>query len=57
MAAEKKIEMGAWGLFLLSALFYSASNLMNGQTISLLGSLAFLLACIVFIFLRLQQRD
>lgn len=57
MSSDKKIELGGWMLFVLSALFYMVSNINNGQPLSMAGSTAFLLACLVFIALRLHQRD
>lgn len=57
MSAEKKVELGAWALFVLSALFYAISNFNGGQYVALAGSIAFLIACGVFIALRLNQSD
>lgn len=55
--SDKVVELGGWALFVISSLFYTTSNLMSGQIISLLGSIFFLIACGIFIFLRLHQRD
>ena len=57
MTTDKKVEMSGWVLFVISSLFYIASNLASGQILSLAGSVFFMVACGVFIFLRLQQRD
>lgn len=57
MSSDKKIEMGGWLLFVISSVFYTVSNLNTGQVLSLAGSIAFFLACGVFIALRLHQRD
>lgn len=57
MSSNKKIELGGWLLFVLSSVFYIISNVDSGHLISLVGSTLFLLACGVFIALRLSQRD
>lgn len=57
MSSDKKVELGGWILFVLSAVFYGISNLNSGQLVSLAGSVTFIVACAVFIFLRLQQPE
>lgn len=57
MSFDKKIELGGWALFIVSSFFYGAANLINGQWLSLGGSISFLLACVVFVVLRLNQPD
>ncbi len=44
---EVKFQLWGWGLFIASASFFTASSLKSGDTLSLLGSLFFLGACIV----------
>ncbi len=56
MSKSKKIELGGWVLFIVSAIFYIISNFVSGQLIALAGSVFFLLACIVFVVLRFWQR-
>jgi hypothetical protein len=45
----KKYELWGWILFTISALFFIASSLRNGDIVGLLGGLFFLLACGAFL--------
>jgi hypothetical protein len=45
----ENFQLGIWGLFIASAGFFTASSLRNGDILSLLGSLFFLVACFVAI--------
>jgi hypothetical protein len=45
----KKYEIWGWLLFVISALFFIASSIRNGDLIGLLGGVFFLLACVVFL--------
>jgi hypothetical protein len=45
----KRHELWGWLLFVVSALFFIASSIRNGDTIGLLGGVFFLLACVVFL--------
>jgi hypothetical protein len=46
---DKKHEIWGWLLFVISALFFIASSIRNGDTIGLFGGIFFLLACAVFL--------
>ncbi|MGD2125272.1 MAG: hypothetical protein PVG99_04285 [Desulfobacteraceae bacterium] len=46
---EMKFQLWGWILFMVCAVFFIASSLKDGSILSLVGSLVFLLACIVFI--------
>ena len=44
-----KFELWGWILFILCACFFIASGIKNNDTLTLLGSIIFLIACLVFI--------
>jgi hypothetical protein len=46
---SKKREVLGWLLFVVSALFFIASSIRNGDMIGLLGGVFFLLACVAFL--------
>jgi hypothetical protein len=46
---EHRINLAGWVLFVISALFFIATSLRAGDTLGLLGSLFFLVACFVFL--------
>jgi len=46
---DKRFEFWGWILFTISALFFIASSLRNGDLVGLLGGLFFLLACVAFL--------
>jgi hypothetical protein len=46
---ERKYTLWGWILFVVCAGFFIASALKNGDMLYLIGSIVFLLACIVFI--------
>ena len=46
---DKRHDLWGWILFTLSALFFIASSLRNGDIIGLLGGVFFLLACAAFL--------
>jgi hypothetical protein len=46
---ENRINLVGWWLFVISALFFTATSLRAGDMLSLLGSLFFLVACFVFL--------
>lgn len=55
---EKKILLLGWILFIISALGFIASSIHTGDTLELIGSVFFLLACFVFmipLFVRLDR--
>ncbi len=45
----KKYDLCGWLLFVISALFFIASSIRNGDVIGLLGGIFFLLACVAFL--------
>ena len=51
---NRRLERAGWVLFTLCAIFYIAANIRVGDWLSLLGSIFFLLACLVF-FLTLNN--
>ncbi len=46
---DKKHDLWGWILFVISALFFIASSIHNGDVIGLLGGVFFLLACVAFL--------
>ena len=46
---EQRISLVGWVLFVVSALFFIGASLRAGDTLALLGSLFFLVACFVFL--------
>ena len=46
---DKRFEFWGWILLTISALFFIASSLRNGDLVGLLGGLFFLLACVAFL--------
>ena len=44
-----KYELWGWCLFIVSAAFFVASTARSGDVLGLLGSVFFLVACIVFL--------
>lgn len=44
-----KYQLVGWVLFIVCALFYLASSLKNRDVLAAAGSLAFLVACLVFL--------
>ena len=47
--SEKKCQIWGWLLFIVSALFYIAAAVRAGDLLVTMGSLAFLVACFVFL--------
>ncbi len=45
----KKYDLWGWLPFVISALFFIASSVRNGDVIGLLGGIFFLLACVAFL--------
>ncbi len=59
---EHRINLAGWVLFVISALFFTATSLRAEDMLGLLGSLFFLVACFVFLIpyalrARAQKRD
>lgn len=46
---DRQFQLFGWGLFIASAIFFTISSLRNGDLFSVLGSLFFLFACLVFV--------
>ena len=46
---EIKYQIVGWILFIICAIFFIASSLKNHDTLTFIGSVSFLLACIVFL--------
>jgi hypothetical protein len=46
---DSRYEFWGWILFTISALFFIASSLRNGDIVGLLGGVFFLLACAAFL--------
>ena len=46
---DRKHEIWGWLMFVVSSLFFIASSIRNGDVISLLGGIFFLLACVAFL--------
>jgi len=46
---EGRINLAGWVLFVISALFFTATSLRAEDMLGLLGSLFFLVACFVFL--------
>ena len=50
-------HLAGWLLFVASAVFFIASSLATGDAIGLVGSVLFLVACLVFVWPLVRQRD
>jgi hypothetical protein len=50
LALTRKIHIAGWVVFILSAFGFIASSLRNGDIYGLIGSVLFLIACIIFLF-------
>ena len=46
---DLKYQLFGWILFIVCAIFFIASSLKNGDTLTFIGSIIFLIACIVFL--------
>jgi predicted membrane channel-forming protein YqfA (hemolysin III family) len=46
---DLKYQLLGWILFVVCAIFFIASSLKNEDTLTLIGSVVFLIACIVFL--------
>ncbi len=49
LGQEIKYHLAGWVLFVICAIFFIASSLKNHDTLTFLGSVVFLIACIVFL--------
>ena len=46
---ERRFNLCGWVMYLVCAVFFIASAVVNGDMLYLAGSIIFLLACVVFI--------
>jgi len=46
---ERRAHLAGWVLFIVCALFFLAAALKNRDILTLIGSLVFLIACVVFL--------
>jgi hypothetical protein len=54
---EKKFNLWGWILFVVCAGFFIASAVESGSTLGIIGSIIFLVACLVFIAPLVSRRD
>lgn len=47
--SDKRYELWGWSLFVVSALFFIAGSIRDGDVVGLLGGIFFLLACVAFL--------
>jgi predicted membrane channel-forming protein YqfA (hemolysin III family) len=47
---ERKFHLWGWGLFIICAVFFIAASLKDDNTLTFIGSIIFLIACIIFLF-------
>jgi hypothetical protein len=52
-----KFQLWGWILFLVCAGFFIASSIRSGDMLSLIGSVIFLVACVVFIIPLVVRRS
>ena len=46
---ELKYHLAGWILFIICAIFFLASSVKNHDVLSFIGSILFLIACVVFL--------
>ena len=56
MSRESKFNLWGWFLFLICAVLFVTSAVMNGDIYYLIGSIVFLFACLIFLFPLLKKR-
>jgi len=49
LGQEIKYHLAGWILFVICAIFFLASSLKNHDTLTFIGSVIFLIACIIFL--------
>ncbi|BBO67871.1 hypothetical protein DSCA_18010 [Desulfosarcina alkanivorans] len=49
MGREMTCHLAGWALFIVCAIFFIASSLKNHDALAFIGSVIFLVACIVFL--------
>ena len=52
---ELKYHLAGWILFIICAVFFIASSLKNHDTLTFIGSIIFLIACVVFLIPLFQS--
>jgi len=52
-----KFQLLGWGLFIFCAIFFILSSLKNQDTLTFIGSVIFLVACIVFLIPLFMQNN
>ncbi|MCK5516573.1 MAG: DUF3784 domain-containing protein [Desulfobulbaceae bacterium] len=52
---ELKYHLAGWTLFVICAIFFIASSLKNHDTLAFIGSVIFLIACVVFLIPLLES--
>ncbi|MEM6423769.1 MAG: hypothetical protein AAF651_05280 [Cyanobacteria bacterium P01_C01_bin.73] len=55
LPSNKTFQLLGWGMFIMSALFFTASTLRARDVLGVLGSLWFLAACFVFLLPLLRE--
>ena len=55
MSREVKFQFWGWVLFVICALLFLGSSLRGGDVLSILASIAFLIACVVFMIPLVQE--
>jgi membrane-bound ClpP family serine protease len=54
---EMKFNLWGWILFVVCALFFIASSLQGHDILGLVGSIIFLIACVVFLYPLVQRKN
>ena len=54
---RRKSDIWGWCLFIVSAVFFVASTVNSGDLLGIIGSLFFLVACIVFLVPYLKTAE
>jgi Ca2+/Na+ antiporter len=54
---EMKFNLWGWILFVLCAIFFIASSLLDGNILGLVGSIIFLIACLVFLYPLVRKKN
>ena len=55
IGGDVKYQISGWVLFIICAIFFIASSLKNHDTLTFIGSVIFLIACIVFLIPILSE--
>ena len=53
---EKKFQLWGWIAFILCAVFFIASSIVHFDLYGLVGSIIFLLACVIFIIPLIERK-